>query len=148
MAITSAHVFSVVPTDLSPVGLPVAPPNAFIQGRVYVFERQKMIDGLAARMQSMDLGQEFGFLPADLDSLTPPAAGEAEFLIGPNRVLTNLTDPFRVAVTWDPAPTIAVQPGATIMTGIGNAPCVSGVNSPKRDCVPQPPSGSRNGLSR
>ena len=27
----SAHVFSVVPTDLSPVGLPVAPPNAFIQ---------------------------------------------------------------------------------------------------------------------
>ena len=135
----SAHVFSVVPTDLSPVGLPVAPPNAFIQGRVYVFERQKMIDGLPARMQSMDLGQEFGFLPADLDSLTPPAAGEAEFLIGPNRVLTNLTDPFRVAVTWDPAPTIAVLPGATIQTGIGNAPCVSGVNSPARDCVPQPP---------
>jgi hypothetical protein len=135
----SAHVFSVVPTDLSPVGLPVAPPNAFIQGRVYVFERQKMIDGVAARMQSMDLGQEFGFLPADLDSLTPPAAGEAEFLIGPNRVLTNLTDPFRVAVTWDPTPTIAVLPGATIMTGIGNAPCVSGVNSPARDCVPQPP---------
>jgi hypothetical protein len=135
----SAHVFSVVPTDLSPVGLPVAPPNAFIQGRVYVFERQKMIDGVAARMQSMDLGQEFGFLPADLDSLTPPAAGEAEFLIGPNRVLTNLTDPFRVVVTWDPTPTIAVLPGATIMTGIGNAPCVNGKASPARDCVPQPP---------
>ncbi|HEV1994866.1 MAG TPA: hypothetical protein VGR03_11075 [Candidatus Acidoferrum sp.] len=131
----SAHVFSVVPTDLSPVGLPVAPPNAFIQGRIYVFERQKMIDGASARMQSMDLGQEFGFLPADLDSLTPPAAGEAEFLLGPNRVLTNLTDPFRVVVTWDPAPTIAVLPGAAIMTGIGNAPCVNS----GRACVPEPP---------
>src|SRR3984893_2821873 len=64
----SAHAYTAVPTDLSPVGLPVAPPNAFIQGRIYVFERQKMIDGLPARMQSMDLGQEFGFLPADLDS--------------------------------------------------------------------------------
>src|SRR5437868_3855363 len=135
----SAHIFSVVPTDASPVGLPVAPPNAFITGRIYVFERDKMINGASARMQSMDIGQEFGFLPADLDSLTPPAAGEAEFFIGPNRVLTNLTDPFRVVVTWDPAPTIAVLPGATIMTGIGNAPCVSGVNSPARDCVPQPP---------
>jgi len=131
----SAHVFSVVPTDLSPVGLPVAPPNAFIQGRIYVFERQKMIAGASARMQSMDLGQEFGFLPADLDSLTPPAAGEAEFLLGPNRVLTNLTDPFRVTVIWDPTPTIAVQPGATIMTGIGNAPCVNS----GRACVPEPP---------
>jgi hypothetical protein len=131
----SAHVFSVVPTDLSPVGLPVAPPNEFITARIYVFERAKMIDGLPARMQSMDIGREFGFLPADLDSLTPPAAGEAEFLLSPNGVLTNLTDPFRVAVTWDPAPTIAVQPGATIMTGLANAPCAGS----GRACVPEPP---------
>jgi hypothetical protein len=131
----STHVFSVVPTDLSPVGLPVAPPNEFITARIYVFERAKMIDGLPARMQSMDIGREFGFLPADLDSLTPPAAGEAEFLLGPNGVLTNLTDPFRVAVTWDPTPTIAVQPGATIMTGLASAPCAGS----GRACVPEPP---------
>ncbi|HWY51862.1 MAG TPA: hypothetical protein VNW72_10315 [Chthoniobacterales bacterium] len=131
----SAHVYSVVPTDVGP-GLPVAPPNAFIQGRIYVFERQAMINGLAARMQSQDLGAEFGFLPADLDSLTPPPAGEAEFLIGPNFALTNLTDSFRVAITWDPAPTMVVTPGTAIQQGIGSAPCVSNTNG--RDCVPEP----------
>ena len=134
----SAHVFTAAPTDLSPVGLPVAPPNAFFQGRIYVFERQKMINGLPARMQSRDLGTEFGFLPADLDSLTPPPAGEAEFVLGPNFGLTNLTDSFRVLVTWDPAPTINAVPGS-IQAGIDNAPCVNGQASPARDCVPQPP---------
>src|SRR4029077_3696126 len=107
--------------------------------RVYVFERQQMIDGLPARMQSQDLGAEYGFLPADLDSLTPSPAGEAEFLIGPNFGLTNLTDSFRVTVIWGTAPTIAAVAGPTIMAGIGRSPCVSGVNSPARDCVPEPP---------
>lgn len=130
----SAHVFSAVPGEVHP---PVAPPGAFIQGRVYVFERQKMINGLPARMQSRDIGTEYGFLPADLDSLTPPPAGEAEFVLGPNFGLTNLTDSFRVLVTWDPAPTINAIPGS-IQVGIGSAPCVSGVNSPARDCVPEP----------
>ncbi len=132
----SAHVYTAAPTDLSPIGLPVAPPNAFFQGRIYVFERQKMIDGLPARMQSRDLGTEYGFLPADLDSLTPPPAGEAELVLGPNFGLTNITDSFRVQVTWDPAPTITAIPGS-ILAGIGNAPCVS--NTTGRDCVPQPP---------
>src|SRR5207302_7477703 len=74
---------------------------------------------------------------ADLDSLTPPPTGEAEFLIGPNRGLTNLTDTFRVLVTWDPVATINAIPGS-IQAGIGNAPCVNGKASPARDCVPQP----------
>src|SRR5205823_3670197 len=57
----------------------------------------------------------------------------------PNFTLTNLTDSFRVAVTWDPTtPTMVVTPGATIPEGIGNAPCISGANSPARDCVPEP----------
>ena len=129
----TTHVFVVGPS-----GLPVAAPSAFVAARVYVFERDKMIDGLPARMQSVDLGQDFGLIPADLDSLTPPPAGEAEFVLAPNRVLTNLTDSFRVAVTWDPVPVIAIVPGS-LQTGIGNAPCLSGVNSPARDCVPQPP---------
>ena len=133
----SAHVYTAAPTDLSPVGLPVAPPNAFFQGRVYVFERQKMIDGLPARMQSRDIGTEFGFLPADLDSLTPPPAGEAEFLLGPNLGLTNLTDSFRVLVTWGTTPTINAIPGS-IQAGIGSAPCVGDANT-QRACVPEPP---------
>ena len=112
--------------------------GTFVTGRLYVFERAKMIAGQAARMQSHDLGAEYGFLPADLDSLTPPAAGEAEFVLGPNFTLTELTDSFRVAVTWDPTPTMVVTAGPTIMEGLGNAPCISGVNSPPRDCVPEP----------
>ena len=112
--------------------------GTFVTGRLYVFERTKMIAGLPARMQSQDLGAEYGFLPADLDSLTPPPAGEAEFVLGPNFALTELTDSFRVAVTWDPTPTMVVTAGPTIMEGLGNAPCISGVNSPPRDCVPEP----------
>src|SRR5256885_12024730 len=49
--------------------------------------------------RSRDLGTEYGFLPADLDSLTPPPTGEAAFVLGPNFGLTNLTDSFRVVVT-------------------------------------------------
>jgi hypothetical protein len=119
----SAHVFN--------------PAGTFTAGRIYVFERNKMIAGQPARMQSQDIGLEYGFLPADLDSLTPPPAGGAEFLLGPNFGLTNLTDSFRVAVTWDPTPTIAVIRSA-ISGGIGNAPCLSGATDDGRDCVPQP----------
>ena len=110
----------------------------FTTGRIYVFERDKMIHGLPARMQSTDLGAEFGFLPADLDSLTPPPAGEAEFLLGPNFALTELTTSHRVTVTWDPAPTMVVTSGPPIMGGVGNAPCLSGATDEGRDCVPQP----------
>ena len=131
----SAHAYTAVPTDLSPVGLPVAPPNTFFSGRIYVFERSPMIAGLPARMQSRDLGPEFGFLPADLDSLTPPPSGEAEFVLGPNFGLTNITDSYRVVVTWSPTATISTIPGS-IQVGIGSAPCVSNTNG--RDCVPEP----------
>ena len=86
----SAHVFSP-----SPIEVPAALPGAFITARVYVFEREKMIDGLPARMQSVDLGQQYGLLAADLDSLTPPPAGAAEFVLGLTR--RSLTSPTRLA---------------------------------------------------
>lgn len=129
----ATHVFSA-----SPEGLPVAAPNAFITARLYVFERDKMIDGLPARMQSVDVGRGSGLLVADLDSLTPPAAGEAEFVMSPSGALTNTTLFFRVATTWGAAPAVAVIEGTPIANGLANAPCLSGVNSPARDCVPQP----------
>jgi hypothetical protein len=130
----AAHVFTA-----GPIEVPVAVPGAFITARVYVFERDKMVDGLPARMQSVDYDQEYGLLVADLDSLTLPPVGAAEFVIAPGTALTNTTETSRVKVTWDPAPTIVRLQGPTLLQGIGSPPCVSGANSPARDCVPQPP---------
>lgn len=111
----------------------------FTTGRIYAFERAKMIQGLPARMLSANLGAEFGFLPADLDSLTPPPVGAPAFVLGPNFALTELTNSHRVTLTWDPAPTMVVTSGPPIMGGVGNTPCLSGATDEGRDCVPQPP---------
>jgi len=124
----TAHVFNAAGTS-------------FLAGRVYVFERAQMIAGQAARMVQADLKKysnrpQYGFLPADLDSLTPPPVGEASFILGPDPVLTNKTDSARVAVTWGTTPTITLTE-TTIGTGIATAPCVN--NSNGRDCVPEPP---------
>jgi hypothetical protein len=132
----TTHVFAAIPTEVHP---PVAVPGPFLTARVYVFERDKMVDGLPARMQSVDLGQQYGLLPADLDSLTPPPAGAAEFVLGPDGAFYDMTDTTRVKVTWDPTQTIVPITGAPINEGVGNAPCVNGTLSPPRDCVPQPP---------
>src|SRR6185436_15555511 len=85
--------------------------TAQVAARIYVFERSQMIQGLAARMQQADLKKysgrfQYGFLPADLDSLTPPPAGEAAFVIGPDPAFTTRLDSTRVAVTWGGTPTI------------------------------------------
>src|SRR2546423_1117227 len=63
--------------------------TSYLAGRVYVFERDKMIAGLPARKLQADLAHDgsaiqYGFLPGDLDSVTPPPAGEAAFILGPN----------------------------------------------------------------
>src|SRR4051794_36767051 len=91
----------------------------FTTARVYVFERERMIYGLPARMQSVDLDQQYGLLPADLDSLTPPPVGEAEFVLAPGVLLFNTTETTRIQVTWDAAPTIVALKGAPIMAGVG-----------------------------
>src|SRR5204862_6776286 len=119
--------------------------TAQVAARVHVFERDKMILGLPARQVQKDLSKDgsafqYGFLPADLDSLTPPPAGEASFVLGPNGQFTNRTDWTRVAVTWGTTPTITFPGSGTITTvGIGNAPFVNNtVAQENRDCVPQP----------
>src|SRR5437588_10904617 len=114
--------------------------TSYLAGRVYVFERDKMLTGQPARQVSADLKKygnriQYGFLPADLDSLTPPPGGEAAFVLGPDPQFTNRTDSTRVKVTWGATPTIALT-SATISVGITSAPCVN--NSNGRDCVPQP----------
>src|SRR5947207_3430106 len=108
------------------------------------FKRDKMIAGQPARQLQADLahdgaGIQYGFLPADLDSLTPPPAGEAEFILGPNAQFTNRTDSTRVKVTWGTTPTIALTSAVITTTGISTAPCVNNTSAQQnRDCVPQP----------
>ena len=79
--------------------------TAFLAGRIFVFERDKMLKGLPARQLQADLKKygnkpQYGFLPSDLDSLTPPPAGEAAFVIGPHPTTVNKLASARVAVTW------------------------------------------------
>jgi hypothetical protein len=127
----SAHVFNSAGTS-------------YLAGRVYVFERDKMIAGLPARQIKADLardgtGIQYGFLPADLDSLTPPPVGEAAFILGPNAQFTNRTDSTRVQVTWGTTPTIALTSAVISTTGISSPPCVNNTAAQdNRDCVPQP----------
>src|SRR5256714_2927739 len=118
--------------------------TSYLAGRVYVFERDKMIAGQPARQLQADLvhdgaGIQYGFLPADLDSLTVPPAGEAEFILGPHAQFTNRTDSTRVKVTWGTTPTIALTSAVITTTGISTAPCVNNTSAQQnRDCVPQP----------
>ena len=118
--------------------------TAFLAGRIFVFERDKMLQGLPARQLQADLKQysnkpQFGFLPADLDSLTPPPAGEAEFFIGPNPATKNRLASTRVAVRWGAAPTITLTE-TLIQETWDTAPCVSDTAfADHRDCVPEPP---------
>jgi hypothetical protein len=121
--------------------------DAQVAGRVNVFEREKMIAGLTARQIAKDLitykvagvtGIQYGMLPSDLDSLTPPPAGEAAFVIGPHPRTTNTLASTRVAVTWGTTPTITLTE-TTIATGLVSPTCVNNTAAQdNRDCVPQP----------
>jgi hypothetical protein len=117
--------------------------TAYITGRIFVFERDKMIQGLPARQLQKDLKRygnkpQFGFLPSDLDSLTPPPAGAAAFVIGPDPNTTNKLDSARVQVTWGTNPTITLTE-TQIPASWDSAPCLNNTAAQdNRDCVPQP----------
>src|SRR5882724_11224344 len=117
--------------------------TAFLAGRIYVFERARMISGQAARMVQADLKTysnrpQYGFLPSDLDSLTPPPAGEAAFVIGPDPVSKNSLDSTRVRVMWGNTPTITLS--ETQISATWDVPPCVGNPSGKKDfnCVPEP----------
>ncbi len=117
--------------------------TAFLAGRIFVFERDQMLKGLPARQLQADLKKyggkpQFGFLPSDLDSLTPPPAGEAAFLIGPNPNTVNRLTSTRVAVKWGGAPSIKLTE-SLISESWGIPPCVNDTDAhDHRDCVPEP----------
>jgi hypothetical protein len=114
-----------------------------ITGRVFVFERDKMLQGLPARQLQKDLKKygnkpQDGMIPSDLDSLTPPPAGAAAFVIGPDPSTTNKLDSTRVKVTWGTNPTITLTE-TQIAASWDSAPCVNDTAAhDHRDCVPQP----------
>jgi len=120
-----------------------APNNAYLAGRVFAFERDKMLQGLPARQLQKDLKRygnkpQDGMIPSDLDSLTPPPAGAAAFVIAPDPSTTNKIDSARVKVTWGANPTITLIE-TQIPASWDSAPCINDTAAQNhRDCVPQP----------
>jgi hypothetical protein len=116
--------------------------TAFLAGRIFVFERDKMLQGLPARQLQADLRTyngraQYGFLPSDLDSLTPPPAGEAAFVIGPDPVSNRNLDSTRVAVTWGATPRITLTETKIAATW-SVPPCVGSPSNADFNCVPEP----------
>src|SRR6266550_2074229 len=117
--------------------------TAFLAGRIFVFEREQMLKGLPARQLQADLKKygnkpQDGMVPSDLDSLTPPPAGEAAFVIAPHPTTVNRLTSARVAVTWGGAPRIRLTEDIIKETW-GVPPCVSDTDAgDHRDCVPEP----------
>ena len=117
--------------------------TAFLAGRIFVFEREQMLKGLPARQLQADLKKygnkpQDGMIPSDLDSLTPPPAGEAAFVIAPHPTTVNRLTSARVAVTWGGAPRIRLTEDI-IQETWGKPPCINDTDAnDHRDCVPQP----------
>jgi hypothetical protein len=117
--------------------------TAFLAGRIFVFEREQMLKGLPARQLQADLKKygnkpQDGMIPSDLDSLTPPPAGAAAFVIAPHPTTVNRLTSARVAVTWGGAPRIRLTEDV-IQETWGVPPCVSDTDAgDHRDCVPEP----------
>lgn len=119
--------------------------TSFLMGRMYSFERSQMLIGAPARMVSANMptvagSQQIGFVPAEVQSLTPPPPGEAEFVIGPGPTVSGATptaSSTRVSVSWGATPTMTLGPTASIpITPYTAPPCL--VSSANRQCVPQP----------
>src|SRR6266436_2160379 len=101
-----------------------------------------MLKGLPARQLQAYLKRysgkaQYGFLPSDLDSLTPPPAGEAAFVIGPDPASKTRLDSTRVAVTWGTTPTITLSE-TKISATWDVAPCVGSPSNANFNCVPEP----------
>src|SRR4030095_16275997 len=117
--------------------------TAFLAGRIFVFEREQMVKGLPARQLQADLQKygnkpQDGMLPSDLDSLTPPPAGEAAFVIAPHPTTVNRLNSARVAGKMGGAPRIRLTEDI-IQENWGGPPCVREHDAAGHlDCVPEP----------
>ncbi len=112
---------------------------AFISQGMFTFERPKMLAGLPARFQFVDMtGNFFGALPSDLDSLTPPPPGAPNTIVafGSPEFDGSPTDVLHVwqgTTTWGATPTMTV----TGPTDVATDPFNSDLCGFSRNCVPQ-----------
>lgn len=102
--------------------------NDFAGAKTCALERDKMLQGAAARMICADV-PEGGLLPSDLDGTTPPPPNTPNFVVnfGPNSL-----NVWRFAVNWNnPAASTFAGP-ERILVGAFRPACDGG------GCIPQP----------
>ena len=107
--------------------------NTFAGAGVVAFERDKMLQGLAARMYYVDTNDPTlgGMLPSDLDGPAPPA-GTPNFFMQFDDVPAQL-QVWRFDVSWD----AAVTASFTKVTNLPVAAFDSNMCGYARSCIPQ-----------
>jgi hypothetical protein len=107
--------------------------NTFSGAGVVAFERDKMLQGLSARMYYVDTNDASlgGMLPSDLDG-TPPAAGTANFFMQFDDVPAQL-EVWRFDVTWG----TSVTGSFTHATDLAVSSFDSNMCNYGRNCIPQ-----------
>jgi hypothetical protein len=121
--------------------------TAFLGQTLYAFERPKMLAGLPARVQGVNLGTGvFGALPTDLDGLTPPPAASPNYVMAPGSPELDGSPSPVIHVwkagpaTWGGSPTLPVTGPTDVATAAFNGDLCNFA----RSCVPQ--SGTTNGV--
>ena len=104
--------------------------------RVCAYNRNNMLTGAAATQQCFQLSSTtFGLLPSDLDGLTPPPAGSANYFV--NLKSTTSLGLWKFHVDWTtPANTTLTGPATITVTSYSEA-CGGG------SCIPQPSPGNQ-----
>ena len=112
--------------------------NSFKGAKACAFEREKMLDGQAARMQCFDLAGQGGLLPADLDGPTAPPANAPNYLVN---IGSNALNLWKFHVDWgNPASSSFAGP-TSIRTAPFEIACRNAANP--GECVVQPKSSQR-----
>ena len=103
--------------------------NTFAGANVCAFDRAKMLAGLAATQQCVQLSSSYGgVLPADLDGSTAPPAGSPNYLVNKGSSALNL---WKYYVDWTNAANTKMVGPASISVTAFNAACNGG------SCIPQ-----------
>jgi hypothetical protein len=101
----------------------------FVRGTVCALEREKMLNGEAARTICADLPRQGGLLPADLDGKVPPPPGTPNYIVNFGPDTLNL---WRFSVNWTTPANSAFTGPERISVNSFDPACNGGA------CVPQP----------
>jgi hypothetical protein len=114
--------------------------SSYLGQTLHAFERSKMLAGLPARVVGVNLGVNFaGALPSDLDGLTPPPPGSANYVIAPGAPEWDgspgdVLHVWNASATWGSTPSLSVSGPTDVAAAAFNADLCG--FSP--GCVPQP----------